>query len=253
MTEFLEKARIESFGITGKAVFIKNNEKYNFFPERQYNAFVYFLSGEIDFIYDDVSFYAEENTFVFLPQGKKYKTLPRQRGDFLIINFYTDFMPEENAFAFKPADAKSFMHEMNSAAKSYKYREAGFLLEIRSRVFALAALIEKEFSEKSKKGFEAIIKLIDSDPNITVADLAKSTNVSTRYFTKKFEKVFKISPKQYIIEKKLTKACDMLIEKPDTPLCEIAERCGFCDVYYFSRLFKKHMGMTPTQYKNSFI
>ena len=253
MTEFLEKNCIDSIGAVGKAVIVENNGKYNVFPERHSNAFVYFLSGKIDFIYDDVSFSAEENTFVFLPQGKKYKTYPRKNGDFLIINFHTETAPIIKAFAFKPTDAKSFIHEMNSAAKSYKYREAGFLLEIRSRVFALAALIEKEFSEKSKKGLEAIIKLIDSDPNITVADLAKSTNVSTRYFTKKFEKVFKISPKQYIIEKKLTKACDMLIEKPDTPLCEIAERCGFCDVYYFSRLFKKHMGMTPTQYKNSFI
>ena len=108
---------IDSIGAVGKAVIVENNGKYNVFPERHSNAFVYFLSGKIDFIYDDVSFSAEENTFVFLPQGKKYKTLPRQRGDFLIINFHTETAPVIKAFAFKPTDAKSFIHEMNSAAK----------------------------------------------------------------------------------------------------------------------------------------
>ena len=60
-------------------------------------------------------------------------------------------------------------------------------------------------------------------------------------------------PKQYIINEKLEKAANMLATQPDMILSEIAELCGFCDVYYFSRLFKKHVGMTPTEYKNSFI
>ncbi len=253
MTEFLEKACIDSIGVTGKAVIVENNGKHNVFPERHSNAFVYFLSGKIDFIYDDAVLSAEENTLVFLPQSKKYRTLPRKQGDFLIINFHTESAPEIKAFAFKPTDAKGFLHELNSAVKSFRYRKAGYQMEIRSRIFSIAALIEKEFSKNSLRGFETVMRLIDEDPNIAVADLAKSLNVSTRYFTKRFEKVFKISPKQYIIDKKLAKACDMLAEAPDMTLSEIAERCGFCDVYYFSRLFKKHVGMTPAKYKNSFL
>ncbi len=58
-------------------------------------------------------------------------------------------------------------------------------MEIRSRIFSIASLIEKELSKKNIKGLEAIINLIDENPNITVTDLAKSINVSTRYFTKK--------------------------------------------------------------------
>ena len=56
-----------------------------------------------------------------------------------------------------------------------------------------------------------------------------------------------------MINEKLEKAANMLATQPDMILSEIAELCGFCDVYYFSRLFKKHVGMTPTEYKNSFI
>lgn len=74
---------------------------------------------------------------------------------------------------------------MNSAIKCFRHREAGYLLEIRSRIFSIASLIEKELSKKNIKGLEAIINLIDENPNITVTDLAKSINVSTRYFTKK--------------------------------------------------------------------
>ena len=73
---------------------------------------------------------------------------------------------------------------MNSAIKCFRHREAGYLLEIRSRIFSIASLIEKELSKKNIKGLEAIINLIDENPNITVTDLAKSINVRTRYFTK---------------------------------------------------------------------
>lgn len=51
-------------------------------------------------------------------------------------------------------------------------------------------------------------------------------------------------PKQYIINEKFEKAANMLATQPDMILSEIAELCGFCDVYYFSWLFKKHVGMT---------
>ena len=74
-----------------------------------------------------------------------------------------------------------------------------------------------------------------------------------KIFYKKIENILTLPPKQYIINEKLEKAANMLATQPDMILSEIAELCGFCDVYYFSRLFKKHVGMTPTEYKNSFI
>ena len=38
--------------------------------------------------------------------------------------------------------------------------------------------------------------------------------------------------------------------RPDLRIGDVAEHCGFLDVAYFSRVFRQHYGMTPTQARN---
>lgn len=47
---------------------------------------------------------------------------------------------------------------------------------------------------------------------------------------------------------RINAACQMLQNKPYEGLQTIAEKCGFDDVYYFSRVFKKEMGISPKKY-----
>ena len=51
----------------------------------------------------------------------------------------------------------------------------------------------------------------------------------------------------YIIQLRMEKAMRMLRENPDWLIGDIAEQCGFQDVAYFSRVFRQHYGMAPSQ------
>ena len=53
---------------------------------------------------------------------------------------------------------------------------------------------------------------------------------------------------KYLNSVRLSHALDMLNDR-DTPVSEIARECGFCDVYYFSRYFRKSFGTSPTEYR----
>ena len=52
----------------------------------------------------------------------------------------------------------------------------------------------------------------------------------------------------YIIDMRVRKACEML-KYSDVSVTEIAESTGFCDIFYFSRMFKKAIGVSPTNYR----
>ena len=53
---------------------------------------------------------------------------------------------------------------------------------------------------------------------------------------------------RYLLHVKISRAIEML-DEGQLSVGEIAERCGFCDIYYFSRLFKQYMGISPLEYR----
>lgn len=55
---------------------------------------------------------------------------------------------------------------------------------------------------------------------------------------------------RYLNHVRISRAVEMLGDG-ELPIAEIARRCGFCDIYYFSRYFKRSVGISPTEYKKS--
>lgn len=66
---------------------------------------------------------------------------------------------------------------------------------------------------------------------------------------KHFKKAFGKTPYEYQIDEKLSSA-KLMLKNTNLPICEIAERLGYCDQHYFSNLFKKKCDMSPSQYRN---
>ena len=64
-----------------------------------------------------------------------------------------------------------------------------------------------------------------------------------------FKKKFGVPCWQYMIDTRI-EAAVRLTQSPGYTVKMIAEQCGFRDVYYFSRLFKKQMGVSPREYRS---
>lgn len=86
------------------------------------------------------------------------------------------------------------------------------------------------------------------DKSFKAEDISNKFNYSPSYLFSLFKKRTGYSLIHFFNLKKIQKACEYL-NYTDLSVKEIAFRMGFQDPLYFSRLFKKHMGMSPNAYK----
>ncbi len=103
-----------------------------------------------------------------------------------------------------------------------------------------------ETVKKYKKVFKFISEHLSASLNLS--EIAKATNYSTSFFTKTFPKDNGITVKEYVHDKLMSEAEQLLIYS-DFSIKEISDKLGFCEQAYFTRWFKKHKSATPTEYR----
>ena len=83
----------------------------------------------------------------------------------------------------------------------------------------------------------------------SVKELAAIANMSERSFYRSFQQATGVSPNQYLTNLRLVQATELL-RHSDASITEIAFECGFQDSSYMTKQFKKHMDVTPREYRN---
>ena len=87
----------------------------------------------------------------------------------------------------------------------------------------------------------------------TVEKLCEMLYMSNSTLLRKFRQYYNTTPKQHLLNLRLSKAIDLLIAGEHS-VKQISELCGFKDEKYFSRIFKKKYNCTPSRfYKSSSI
>lgn len=87
---------------------------------------------------------------------------------------------------------------------------------------------------------------------LTLTRLAEQNNVSSNRLVYVFRKYASMGPGDYILQYRLNRAKELLpVSK--VPLRELAQSVGFSDPYHFSKLFKKHCGVSPSEYRKKFL
>ena len=124
---------------------------------------------------------------------------------------------------------------------------AGWLVLELHRIFGAV-------SEKSipKDHAIALKKMIDAryDENFDLQELAGSLYISPDYLRHIFKQRIGESPLSYLIRKRLDSACELL-NITDLPIGDIEHRVGLDNAYYFSRIFHKRIGQSPSEYRQS--
>lgn len=101
------------------------------------------------------------------------------------------------------------------------------------------------------KDLVEILKYIDKNLSRTIReeDVAEYCHYSVTYFSKFFHKTVGISFRDYLTTKRIELAKQLLSLNKKEKISFIAFQCGYNDVSYFSRIFKKKTGISPANYR----
>lgn len=125
-----------------------------------------------------------------------------------------------------------------------------------SKIYQLLYAITDEFPSNVKtplleNGYEeAAIEYINSDfqKQISINQVASYIGISRSYLYKLFKKSYNISPQEYLIQKRLNKAVDLLVHTTK-PINIVAKETGYEDQLHFSKSFKSNFGVSPSDFK----
>ncbi|QFT89107.1 HTH-type transcriptional activator Btr [Bacillus sp. THAF10] len=82
--------------------------------------------------------------------------------------------------------------------------------------------------------------------SLTIKDLAEKVNMTSTSYARAFKKKTGKSPKDYLVERKIKKAKELIVQNKGIVMKDVANMIGIQDEFYFSRLFKKKEGVAPS-------
>lgn len=222
-------------------------------------AFIRCTAGRARIYTNGKSFDLKENEYIFIyfHEIEKYRSLSHLWGyewvnfeanihsEFEINKIYTSGLTENESIAFE----KLITAGKNAENKSY----------INSLFLSFFYIVTKENqSDIDNISKSNSIRLIDEIcafiqqkifEKITVGDVALFFNVTPRRLHQIFAKELGISPKQYIVNKKMEEGYRLLVQT-SYPINKISEALAFSSSYHFSNEFRKTFNQTPTQVRN---
>lgn len=207
-----------------------------------------FISGGVlhggeprDCVYECIVF----NSIAVLGQNSS----PREH-----ITKVESILPSGNScFDLKKDGIEDIVLRIFSAAREQK---EGFELRVISGLFdfyAFALKLCKEYSgvydPQSLRQAKVAIEYIETNyqKQITLEELAKEAGLSPKYFCRYFKSLTHRTPIDYLNFYRVEKAC-ILLDEGMFSVTDVADKCGFNDVSYFVRTFKKYKGKPPKQY-----
>lgn len=156
-----------------------------------------------------------------------------------------------------------FYTSVNSLFDAMASKSAGYKFSVLSALYSmLAAAIKEELytsvsstshnmvnSDLSKLKNALSFMRANFDKSLTLLDISMHSGMSEKYFCAFFKKMTNKTPMEYLILYRIERAARKLL-KGNLSITEIALSCGFNDISYFIKTFKKIKGTTPLKFRN---
>lgn len=244
------------------------------------------LSGTAILLVNSEKYYLGAGVLLFFPYGTKIRLLASYHLKAKSVSFSGEFLSagrnagpgiDENTTYFDLFFKRNMLYNgvlplnqelndrmdtlLDEIGSEVSYRKGNkWVCNVRCRIFALleiAGQFRKTFmvSDEGRRSVgEKVLDYIHLNlcKQITIRELCDSFQTNHTTISQKFRQLTGYSIIEYIIDKRLSLACDALLYT-ELSVQEISEKYGFRDVSYFIRVFRKRMNETPLQYRKKHV
>ncbi len=241
-----------------RLIYTRHNKGGNVFalPDTRigFNDLTFVMEGSMRYTVDGAEIELNAGDALFVPEGAYRSRKPDKGGntEYLSLNFVSG---EDYALPtlMKDCLTDEIPHLLQAVIKvgETPYGHA----EKKTEQILKCLLLSLQSREYEKKQHPLVIQIkrylhAHMKEKITLADLAEGTFFSVAHCEGVFRRETGISIVEYLLKERVRRAKRLLTEGA-LPLTDIAEEVGFPDYNYFSRTFKKRVGVSPNRYRNT--
>lgn len=218
---------------------------------RPYHALAFRLRGSASFSHDSFIATTSPEDVFYMPANYFYEVEYKDKNEILVIHFESNIVSKmENYQLNNPHIVSLLFHRLYDiwAKKTvgYYYRALSVMGEI---LESISVQQVSAFRNETIKAFENAVEYMESNytsNEFSINKMVERACMSNTYFRKLFCAKFSMTPARCLIAKRLIHA-EKLLSTGKYSIKEVAEKSGFCDVKYFSRLVKKEYGVPPSK------
>ena len=240
------------------------------------------LQGKIVITIDENEYTAEKGDFLFVPDGAVhggkaflentvYECMVFDKKLFetdigtsdMLQKFFDHQIIINNHYTKDNVGLKELIWLM---FRTLKYKYEGFEYIVKGSILAFFGLVLKDklytvsltnFINNNQRNIHKLKKvfhLIETSYNkpLTLEELASTADLSPKYFCRFFQNMTNKSPISYLNYYRIECACIKLINDTEASITDIAYDCGFNDLSYFIKTFRKYKGTTPNKYLKNY-
>lgn len=239
-------------------IYTRHNKGGNVFPLPDtrigFNDLTFVIKGSMRYTVDGAEIVINAGDALFVPEGAYRARKDDASGgtEYLSLNFVSG---EEYALPtlMKDCLADEIPHLLQAAIKAGEtpYGNA----EKKTEQILKCLLLSLQSREHEKQQHPLVMQIkrylhAHMKEKITLADLAEGTFFSVAHCEGVFKRETGVSIVEYLLKERVRRAKRLLTEGA-LPLTDIAEEVGFPDYNYFSRTFKKRVGVSPKCYRDT--
>lgn len=230
--------------------------------------------GQLKLILDGKSFYVNEGESAFISGGVVHGGIPEECEYYCIVfdlaALFKDvalcsksvaiFLTNADCFTGvygaerkQSAIMREILYSMQNRDNGYDLNVIGLLWKLLGAFVSEPVISEGEQINKSQRQkLKDVLSYIrkNIDKNITLEELAQVSGMSPRYFCRVFKSMTGRTPIEYVNYYRIETASQMLITTGES-VTDIALNCGFNDMSYFSKMFKKLKGINPSKFRQA--
>lgn len=216
---------------------------------RRFHGFIIKLKGATEYIAGENRWLLEAGQILFVPQGSFYQIRQVEPGYSYVVNFTCTTAPAMGKLPLPPE--MDITHAAEKLLRSYQKGSLYGALSCLYSILEKTDMADRYVSPREKQLLEPVLSYLQAhltDPELDLSSLADLAGVSQVYLRRVFKKQQGISPAGFVIRQRLQLAQQLLLSGEQLTIGQVATMAGFRDPLYFSRVFKRQLGLSPTEY-----
>lgn len=225
------------------------------FTDRPYHALIFKIDGESEYAFHSQRLTISAGQVLFIPKGETYtvQRFSENESHYALINF-TASLPDASPHLYDCNSFDEFKCTIDRLVRVSLFDSLAGQFECISLFYKIVSTLQqsnrKNYGDSNKRIL--IRPAIDyAESNIFRCDLKIGSlhtmcGISDTYFRKIFVSMYGVTPKKYVLNKRLIQAKNILDSGEYNHIYEVAASVGFEDALYFSKLFKSRYGYFPS-------